>query len=356
MRLFRAKEVTFFTLRDKITVFLRRDEIIPFFNKPPRHYIKPKLRQLAFGAFIDVRALGAVAVFAAVLRRIGTIFGGKYLDNILDLLDTAADNVERVFSAAKIYVPRIAAALGVFAFAAWTFAYLKRLVSLLNFRFGRSGEYIIVRSGLFTLYEHTLVYYNAAAAAAIQVNSPVSLAAKHAPVYLRDVMIYPCADRSTFTRLSRIILGREKVGKAADIRPPKRAILGYCALPLFWSTFFIALLMIIYISKALRGAMLIKTALYCGLLASLYSIAVCLFYMKHSGVDFGDRSCRVSVKRSFRLYTAVLRRDTIVGEELSQNVFQSRTGLCRLKISTSERRKFDLRQLPKEKLPDAPLF
>ena len=181
------------------------------------------------------------------------------------------------------------------------------------------------------------------------ISSPVSLAAKRAPVYLRDVMICPCADKNTFARLARIILGEERAEKAV-IRPPKRAILGYCALPLCRSIVFAALLTMIYMSEALRGAMLIKTALCCGLFVSIYSAAVCLFYIKHSGLAFGEYCCRVGAKRSLRLYTAVFRKDTITSEDLSQSIFQSRTELCNLKISTSERRKFNIRQLPKGKL------
>ena len=353
LRLFRAKEVTVFTLNGSFKLFLRRDEQTPFTPKPPKHFIKPRLGQIAFGTFIDVRALGGILVFAAVLRRIGTIFGGKYLDNILRALDTATENVESMFAAAKLYVPRVTAALGVFALAAWAFAYLKRLTSLLRFQVGiskRGGESIIVRSGLFTLYEHTLVRYNAAAAL---VDSPLSLAAKRAPIYLRDVMIYPCADRKSFAKLSRIILGEEHIerGKSrADIRPPKRAVFGYCAVPIFWSGAFAALLMTVYRSTALRGAMLIRTALFCGLFVSLYTVILCLFYIKHSRLVFGERLCSVTARRSFRLYTAVFRKDTIIEDTLSQSVFQRRSGLCNYKISTSERRSFISRQLPRDRL------
>ena len=350
MRIFRAKEVTVFTLNGSFKFFLRRDEQTPFTPTPPKHFIKPRLGQTAFGTFIDVRALGGILVFAAVLRRIGTIFGGKYLDNILRALDTATENVERVFAAARIYVPRVTAALGVFALAAWAFAYLKRLASLLRFQVGRRGDYIIVRSGLFTFYEHTIVRYNAAA---VLVDSPVSLAAKRAPIYLRDVMIYPCADRKSFAKLSHIILGEEHIErgeKAAGICPPKKAIFGYCAAPLFWSGAFAALLMTVYHSTALRGAMLIRTALFCGLFVSLYAAVLCLYYMKHSRLAFGERLCLVSARRSFRLYTAVFRKAAVIEETLSQSVFQRRSGLCNYKISTSERRSFISRQLPKDRL------
>lgn len=347
LRIFRAKEVNIFTLNGSFRLFLRNDEQTPFIPEEPKHFIKPRFHQIAFGTFIDVRALGGIVVFAAVLRRIGTIFGGKYLDNILAVLDTATEGVEHAFSAAQLYVPRIATAMGVFALAAWVFAYLKRLTALLRFRVGISENCIIVRSGLFTLYEHALVRYNAAA---VIINSPLSLAAKHAPVYLRDVMICPCADKKSFKKLSRIILGKERIERNAFISPPKRAVFGYCALPICWSGAFAALLAFMYIPDMLSGAMLLKTALYCGLFVSLYAAAICLFYIKHSGIAFGERLYTVSARRSFRLYTAVFHKDIIIGETLSQSFFQSRSGLCNIKITTSEKKKFNMRQLQKDKL------
>lgn len=346
LRIFRAKEAEIFTLNGKFKLFLRRDEDVPSFAKPPAHYIKPRFRETAFGAFIDVRALGGIALFAAVLRRIGTIFGGKYLDNILGALDTAAVNVEHIFSAMQVYVPRTAYVLAVFALAAWTFAYLRKLAALSRFRVGRRGGYVVVTSGLFTLYEHTLVPNSAAA---VVCDSPVSILAKHAPVYLRGVMICPSLNKKSALKLVHILSG-ERLGKEPKITPPNKAAFGYCAAPLGWSAAFAALLTFVYISDKLRGAMLLKTALYCGLFVSLYAAAVCLLYIGHSGITLGERLYTVCARRSLRLYTAVFRKDLIIGEELSQSVFQRRSGSCNFKISIAERRSFKTRLLPRDKL------
>ena len=346
LRIFRAKEAEIFTLNGKFKLFLRRDEDVPAFAKPPAHYIKPRFRETAFGAFIDVRALGGIALFAAVLRRIGTIFGGKYLDNILDALDTAAVNVEHIFSAMQVYVPRTAYVLAVFALAAWAFAYLRKLAALSRFRVGRRGGYVVVTSGLFTLYEHTLVPNSAAT---VICDSPVSILAKHAPVYLRGVMICPSLNKKSALKLVHILSG-ERLGKKPKITPPRKAAFGYCAAPLGWGAAFAVLLSFVYISDSLRGAMLLKTALYCGLFVSLYAAAVCLLYIRHSGITFGERLYKVGARRSLRLYTAIFRKDVIVGEELSQSVFQRRSGLCNVKISIAERRSFKTRLLPRDKL------
>ena len=224
-------------------------------------------------------------------------------------------------------------------------------MGLLRFRVGFVGntgrEYIVVRSGLFTLYEHILVQYNAAVT---HINSPVSLLVKRAPVYLRDVMIYPCADRKDFVRLSHIILGGERIKAVKPVRTPMKAFLGYCAVPLCWSGVFAALLTFIYVSEELRGAQLIKTALYGGLFVSLYSAVICLFYIRHSGISFNKRLCVLGVKRSLRMYTAVFPKDTIEVGTISQSVFQRRSGLCNFKISTSQKQGFNLKQLPINKL------
>ncbi len=346
LRIFRAKEAELFTQNGKFKLFLRRGEDVPAFSRPPAHFIKPRLRETAFGAFIDVRALGGIALFAAVLRRIGTIFGGKYLDNILDALDTAAVNVEHIFSAMQVYVPRTAYVLAVFALAAWMFAYLRKLAALSRFRVGRCGGYVVVTSGLFTLYEHTLVPNSAAT---VICDSPVSLLAKHAPVYLRGVMICPSLNRKSVPKLVHILSG-ERLGKKPKITPPRKAAFGYCAVPLGWSAFFAALLTFVYISDKLRGAILLKTALYCGLFVSLYAAAVCLLYIGHSGITIGERLYTVGARRSLRLYTAVFRKELIIGEELSQSVFQRRSGLCNFKLFIAERRSFKARLLPKNKL------
>lgn len=336
LRILRVKTAEIFTLRGRFKIFLRRDEEIPF-GEAPKRFSKPRFRKIAFGAFIDIRALGAVALFAAVLRRIGTIFGGKYLDNILKVLDTAAVNVERALSALQVYVPKVAAVIAVFALSAWGFAFLRKLLALSRFQVGRSGEYITVTSGLITLYEHILVRNSAAF---VFQNSPISLAAKRAPVYLRGVMIYPCAAKANKT-----------AGFSAA--PPRKAWLGYCAVPLTLSGIFAALLTVVYISEKLRGAMLLRTALWCGLIAGLWSAAVFLYYMKYSGIKLRGRICNASARRLLRLYTVIFNEDIITSKTISQSVFQRHSGLCNFGISSTElhgARKLKIRLVPKDEI------
>lgn len=344
-RLFRAKQIELFTRNGSFKFFLRRDEPVPAFPEPPAHFIKPRFREIVFGAFIDVRALGAIALFAAVMRRIGTVFGGRYLDSILALLDTAAVNVERAFAAMRVYVPRVAAALAVFALAAWVFAYLRRLDALARFRVGRSGGVVVVSSGFLTLYDIMLVPNSAAA---VVCDSPVSLLFKHAPVYLRGAMIYPCADRAACFKLARILCGEraDRRMKRRMTRPPKKALFGYCAAPLWQSAGFAAALALVYAAGLPYSVMLLKTALYCGLIISLYTAAVYLYYMKYSGITSNGGVCLIAARRFTRLYTAILPVSSVTARTIYQSVFQRRPGLCDLKISTDEPQSFKARLIP----------
>lgn len=354
LRLFCVKQVEIFTKKSSYKIFLRRDEPLSFLpdDHYPRHYIKPRFRDMAFGAFIDVRALGGIVLFAATIRRLGTVFGGKYLDRVLEAFNTAAENVEQALSTLSVYIPRIAAAVGVFALSAWAFAYLRRLASLARFCVGRVGKgsdsLIVVKSGLLTLYEHMLVP-NSDAAIMI-CDSPVSLLAKHAPVYLRGVMVYPAADRPTAHKLVHI-LSSERLGKTPKITPPRCAWFGYCAVPFWWSIGFAAALIIVYVFGGERPTALLKTALYCGLFMNVYAVLVYLYYMRYSGIKSGDRIMRISVRKSMRLYTAFLFSDKTTVNMLfnttavTENIFQRRSGLCNFLLSTAEPRKFKARLL-----------
>lgn len=346
LRLFRVKQAEMFTRNGSFKLFLRRDERLPFSSEQPVHFIKPHFRETAFGAFIDVRALGSIALFAAVMRRIGTVFGGKYLDRVLEALDSAAVTVEQTFSAMRVYIPKIAAAVGVFALAAWIFAYFRRLAALARFRVGRRGGVVVVESGLLTLYEHVLVPNSAAV---IICDSPVSLLAKHAPVYLRGVMIYPSANRASALKLVHILSGG-RLGKDPKITPPKSAWFGYCAAPLWWSVGFAAAIALVYVFGGTRPTALLKTALYCGLFVSAYMTAVYLYYMGHSGIQTGKGVCRIAVRRSGRLYTAVLTNGEVIANTVSQSAFQRRSGLCNLRLSTAEPRSLKARLIALEEV------
>ena len=347
LRIFRAKEVRVSTLRGGVRFYLHRDEPLPLLEKHRPPMLKTGFGEQAFGAFIETRALSGIAVFIALLRRIGSVFGDDYynraLSKILDTVSAAAENVTRLLSFLHIAVPRIAAVIAVFAAACWALAYLRNLEKTARLKVGRRGGVVTVTGGLITLYEHTLVLNSATAVTCCSVASLIS---ERAPIYLRGVMIHPAVRRKNYRKFLRAVCGisPEKTDKTA---PPAKAFFGYCLAPIVWSVSLAATVTLFSFSEYFKYAMLIKTALYCGLTVSVYTAAVYLLYFRHSGIALGERFTRVAARRAMRLYTNVFPTEPVVREKISQSVFQRRSGLCNYKLCTHDRIKLTARQLPK---------
>lgn len=340
MRVFRAKEITLFTLGGKLTFYLRRNENPTFLPEPPSTAFKPRFRDVMFGAFIDTRALGGLFVFTAVLRRFSAIFGGEYFDRLISALVKTAEELEKALDFFRITVPRIAVTLGVFALGSWIFAYIRKLLRLSRFRITRKNGLLFVKSGAVTLYEHTLVPNYAAA---VYCDALTTVISERAPLYLRGVMICPCVKRKHLPHVLKRLCGLKVPQK--KLASPKRAFFGHVAAPLSWFGAFSALLAAAHFSD--RPAMLLKTVLYCGIAVSLYAAALYLLYMSRSGIAVGEECAAVSARRGLRLYTAVFSVGAVNRVKNSQSVFQKRSGLCNFKLYTADREKFTARQLPK---------
>lgn len=346
LRLFRAKEAEIHTLDGKIKFYLHKNENLPFLPEFHTAQIKPRFGEILFGAFIDTRALGGIFVFVAILRKIGALFGGDYSNKIINAISDAAENVRRVLELLHIAVPKIAATLAVFALAAWITAFLRKTARLSRFEISRRGDILMVKSGLITLYEHSLVL-NSNGFFAVSRDTITTIIAGRAPLYLRNTMILPCVKRKNLSKTLRALCGMTL--PKSKTSPPKRAFMGFCGAPLGWCGGFLAALVIVYSTK-LRAAMLLKTALYSGAIVSLYAAAICLLYMKRSGIAAGESVC-VSSRKGLRLYNSVFPRGNIRMKKRSQSLFQLKSGLCNIRISTLGKRKFAARQLPKSEIP-----
>lgn len=344
-RIFRAKEVIVETIGGKISFYLHKDERIPFLPEFHAPQIKPRAGEILLGAFIDTRALGGIFVFIAILRKIGAVFG----DKIMTAISTAAENVSRILEILHIAVPKIAALLAVFALSSWIAAFLRKAMRLWRFSVSRQENLLSVKSGIVTLYERTLVL-NSRGIFAVSPDTVTSVLIKRAPLYLRSTMIFPCVKRKKLVKTLRALCGIELPFPRAI--PPKRAFLGYCIVPLGWSGAFAAALLLVYFTN-LRSITLLKTVLYIGLIVSVYAVAVCMLYMRRSGIGAWEsvNVIRVSERRGMRLYNSVFLRENIRMEKLSQSLFQRRSGLCNLKISTFGKHKFKARQLIKSEIP-----
>lgn len=342
LRIFGAKKITVFTVRGKISFYLHKSEPLKFLPEIHSVSLKPRFSEIVFGAFADTRALGGIALLSAVLRRLSRLFGGEYFDGVMNAISDTAESLTNVLSAMHIAIPKIAAVLAVFVLAAWSLAFARKLLRLANFRSSLCGGLLRVRSGVITLYEHTLVLNSAAPVIA----SPLSaILLKRAPIYLRNVMIYPTVSNAKAEKLLRTLCGIA-AENAPRIKPPKPAFFGLCAVPFWWAVGFSVLLAFVYFSGTLRSAMLLKTALYCGLIVSLYCIAVSLVCMSRSGIAFGKSVIRFSTRRGLRLFEYSVPRLAIAENTVSQSVFQRQTELCNIRVITLERLRITARQLP----------
>ena len=340
MRLFRAKEVTVSTLGGEIMFYLSKNERLPFLPEKRSHSIRPRFREVMFGAFIDTRALSGLLVFTAVLRKFNAIFGSEYFNKLVTALTRTADELEKVLGFFRVAVPRILVTLAVFALGAWTFAFIRKLTRLCRFGVSKNGGLIFVRSGVFTLYEHSLVLNSAAA---ISCDTVSTLIMHRAPLYFRGVMICPCVKRSELVKTLKTLCGA--YAPQNRLASPKRAFFGHIAAPLSRFVVFAALIVLAYCSD--YSALLLKTVLYSAAIVNLYAAALYLLYMSRSGIAFGKDVTAVTARRGLRLYTAVFPNDIIEQKAVSQSLFQRRPELCNVKLALVERRKFTVRQIRK---------
>ncbi|MDE7362992.1 MAG: PH domain-containing protein [Oscillospiraceae bacterium] len=346
-RILAAKKVTIYAVRGKLTFYLRGSETLPFLPEIRSPSIRPRFSELLSGAFFDTRALGGIALLAAFLRRLSSLFGGEYFDRVMSAISDTAETLTNTLSALHIAVPKIAAVLAVFILAAWALAFARKLLRLSRFRAARHGGLLRVQSGVITLYDDLLVLNSASP---VTVSPLSAILAKRAPIYLRGVMIFPSAPSNKAPKITRALCNIP-VDNAPQIKPPLSAFMGFCAAPLWWAAGLSGGLTLVYLSKWFRSAMLLKTVLYCGLIVSLYTVMVSLLCMLHSGLAAGERTVKLSMHRGLRLYTYTVPHRTIVEETFSQSIFQRRSGLCHFRLATSERLRLTARQLIKSEIP-----
>ena len=343
MRLFRAKEITVYTLSGKIKFYLHKNETLPFLPKNRTFGEKTRFSEILFGAFIDTRALGGLFVFAAVLRKISTVLGSEYFNRVIFVLTKTAADLENALKFFRIAVPKIFVIIAVFAFGSWVFAFIRKILRLSRFRAMKNGDILFVKSGVLTLYEHALVLNSAAV---IYCETITSVFTNRAPLYLRDTMISPCVKRNERQNTLKQLCGLKIPQK--KIHSSKRAVFGHTAVPLFRLGAFAAALIAVHFSG--YTAILLKTVLYCGIIVNLYTAVLYLLYILRSEIAFGKNITAVSARRGLRLYIAVFPNDIIKRKTVSQSVFQKRKGLCNFGVSTVERRKFTARQYAKNKI------
>lgn len=348
LRILKAKEITLFTQNGKITFFLAENETPDYLPKRRKICLKPRFFEVIFGAFIDTRALTGIAVFAFTLRKIAKIFGGSYFDGIIRAIFTTAESLAKALSIAHIVFPKTAVFLAVFALLSWIFAFFRKILSLSRFEVSSKNGEIFVKNGLITIYENSLVLNSTAV---VSRTTFFSLITKRAPIYFRDVMIFPCSSKTTFRKILRSLFG-VKMRLQSPVKSPLRAVFGHCALPMWLFIGFSAMLTLLFITGN-GTALITRTLLTAGALISAYLFLLFFLYMRSAESAFTEEFVMISTRKSAALYTAIFPRTLIGGATLSQSTFQQMSDLCSLKISLPERKIFTARLIPKTALSRA---
>ncbi len=332
LRVFRAKEIEIFCNLGSVKFYLGRDEPFPLLGddpEPPSGKAST-FGEAALGAFSDTHALGGVFLFAAALTRVSNLLGDEYSERLSRLLEKLfsdmVDNLNGFLRSAQIVIPRAVVAVAVLALAGWAFAFSKKLLSLVRFRVFATGERVCVRSGLLTLYEHTLFpnysgeFYE---------EGVLSLMLRRAPVRMRGVIVSPASRKQA-----------EKNGA----RSPKTAWWGHCGVPLTIALAAGAGLICVSLVERLSGYELLKTALLCVMAAALYSAAVRLIFMRYSRLTVLNKAVSVTARRGLRLRSAVIPRGRAVCVTRRRNIFNKSRG--NVEIFTRDRLRFKVRQIP----------
>lgn len=331
LRVFRAKEIEIFCNTGSVKFFLARDESFPpiaAFPETTALSRSAKLSEELLGAFSETHALGGIFLFSASLLRVSRLLSGEYSERLSALLENllfnAAGNVNDVLSKLNIFVPRAVAVVAVFVFAAWCFAFVRKLLDLSRFRVFVSGDTALVKCGLLTLYENML-FLNSSAA--VREGGVLSLLIDRAPVRMRGVILFPSVRLRTKP-------------EARETRSPKTALLGHCGVPLAIAAF----LALICRLEPLRSRELLKTVLLSGIVASLYAAAVFALYMRYSSVSFTENAVSVTSRRSLRLCSVLIPREWIVSVSERRNLLNRTRG--NVTVYTRERLRFKIRQIP----------
>ncbi len=337
LRLFRAKEIEIFCNLGSVRFYLGRDESFPPLGELPELPFSQAGKastfgEAALGAFSDTHALGGVFLFAAALTRVSGLLGDEYSERLSVLLEKLfsdmVDNVNGFLQSAQIVIPRAVVAVAVLALAGWAFAFSKKLLSLIRFRVFVTGERVCVRSGLLTLYEHTLFpnysgeFYE---------EGVLSLMLRRAPVRMRGVIISPASQKQADSAES-------------GARSPKTAWWGHCGVPLFIALAAGAGLIFVSLTERLSDYELLKTALLCVMAAALYSAAVRLIFMRYSRLAVLNKAVSVTARRGLRLRSVVITRGRAVCVTRRRNLFNKSRG--NVEIFTRDRLRFKVRQIP----------
>lgn len=323
MRLIGARKITLTTLSGKYSFFLARRETPEFSGGCA---IRPSALSVLYGAFIDTRALGGAAAGAYTLWRVGRFFGSEYVSGVLAAVSDTAEELSRLLAFLHVAVPRFTAAAAVFTAFAWLGAFAVKLTKLSRFRVSAGGGRVVMTHGTVTLYERIIPL--AAHCVFYSCDTVTTLLFGAAPVYFAGEMAFPPIKRSRMTALARGVFGVSLPKNT--LHPPKRAVLGYAAVPLWWAAGLsaAALLCAAITPQLPLDAALLRSLLWCAAAGSAWLAAAYALYAGRAELSLESPCSVISTRRRARLYTAFFRQEAAVSRAVLQNPFQRKNGLC----------------------------
>ncbi len=346
LRLLKGKKVIVTALGGNAVFYLRKDEPILTQPRRPTVSIRPKTASLLLGALCETGALGGTIVFSTALTRIGSILGSGYYNRIIDAISQTAAELNELLSALRISVPKISVVIAVFMGAAWVFSYIRNLIRLSRFTARIQAGCATITHGLITLYEETVVPNNISATI-VRYNAP-TLLFKAAPIYCgRTLLLTPVSEKHQHTILR--LLFNEAPPKDLVNSPPRKALMGHIAVPLGWSVFFAALLLLCYITGS---DPILRTILWAGVWICLWYCILFAVYMKRSGIARGNDICIMSARRGVRLYTACIPTGSAAFCRTDQNVFQLKDQMSDLRVYCRGSFKLRLRNITRINAPE----
>lgn len=327
MRLIGARRVTLTTLSGQYAFFLTRREA-PVFSGG--RALRPSALSVLYGAFIDTRALGGVVTFAYALRRVGRFFGSEYISGVMAAISDTAVDLSRVLTFLHVAVPRFTAAAAVFTAFAWVSAFTVKLVRLSRFCVRAGGGRVIITHGVVSLYERVIPLD--APCVFSSCDTVTTLLFGAAPVYFAGEMAFPPIRRSRLESLARCVFGLTLPKE--PLHPPKRAVFGYAAVPLWWTAGLAAAAVFsaIIAPHLPLDAALLRSLMWCAAAGSAWLTIAYALYAKRAELSIESPCAVISSRRRARLYTAFFRSGAAVSRDIMQNPFSRGIGLCDVTI------------------------
>ena len=327
MRLIGARRVTLATLSGRYEFFLARRETPAFSGG---YLLRPSALSVLYGAFIDTRALGGVVMFAYALRRVGRFFGSEYISGVMAAISDTAVELSRLLACLHVAVPRFTAAAAVFTAFAWVSAFTVKLIRLSRFCVRTCGGRVIITHGVVSLYERVIPLD--APCVFSSCDTVTTLLFGAAPVYFAGEMAFPPIRRSRLESLARCVFGLTLPKE--PLHPPKRAVFGYAAVPLWWTAGLAAAAVFsaIIAPHLPLNAALLRSLLWCAAAGSAWLTLAYALYAKRAELSTESPCAVISSRRRARLYTAFFRSGAAVSRDIMQNPFSRGSGLCDVTI------------------------